>query len=193
MAKKTAPKVKLDFSFVSTSDSFTLLILGLRLYSEANEHLHWHVKAERTKSQRDTTSFILGLTELNPADVVALLPITVTMTRIAPRELDNDNAYSSTKHCRDSFASWIGIDDRDKRVLYVTEQRKGSPKQYGTEIKVETRESYAKRMLRDAIASVSTGPGLYSTVHGACSESSMVRPERVGMPTLRVSGTCDQL
>ena len=61
-------------------------------------------------------------------------PVTITMTRIAPRTLDDDNLASGFKATRDGIADWLGIDDGSKRLRWVCEQRKG--RQYAAEIVV---------------------------------------------------------
>jgi hypothetical protein len=41
-------------------------------------------------------------------------PLRITLTRIGPRKLDNDNAVASMKHVRDSLARVLGINDGDE-------------------------------------------------------------------------------
>lgn len=53
------------------------------------------------------------------------LPWEVTITRIAPRKLDDDNAVGAAKGVRDSIAAWCGVDDRRPEVRYVVQQEKG--------------------------------------------------------------------
>lgn len=65
------------------------------------------------------------------------LPCTVTLTRIAPSNgLDSDNLLSSMKGCRDQVAAWLGVDDRDPRVTWAYDQRRGKSKQYAVEVAV---------------------------------------------------------
>ena len=60
------------------------------------------------------------------------LPIVVTVIRIAPYQLDShDNLPTSAKHIVDQIAEWLCVDDRDKRILWLYEQEKGS---YGIKI-----------------------------------------------------------
>lgn len=70
-------------------------------------------------------------------------PLTVTITRIAPCELDDDNVVGSAKGVRDSVAKWLGVDDRTKRsgVAWRYEQTRGRPREYGVGIRIERRES----------------------------------------------------
>jgi len=66
-------------------------------------------------------------------------PLVVTMTRIAPRELDDDNLVRSFKTVRDKIADLLNIDDRDKRVTWVVAQRRGAAKQYAFEVIIDGR------------------------------------------------------
>lgn len=54
------------------------------------------------------------------------LPCVVLMTRVGPSNgLDDDNLHGALKGVRDQIAAWLGIDDRDKRVKWICEQRRG--------------------------------------------------------------------
>ena len=56
------------------------------------------------------------------------LPLVVTITRVAPRRLDDDNAVAAAKGVRDSVAAWVAVDDRrDDLVRYVVRQERGAP------------------------------------------------------------------
>lgn len=149
--------MKLTYSYKHDDSCTIVFIDGLRLYSEANESKHWRSKMHRTKLQRDTTRHVMELTGIDPAYWFARLPIAITITRIAARDLDTDNLASGIKHCRDSVAEWLGIDDKDRRVTWVNDQRRGKPKQYATEIRIETRLDYAKRMIRELEYECTTG------------------------------------
>ena len=65
-------------------------------------------------------------------------PLTITLTRIGPRTLDDDNLAGGFKHVRDGVADWLGIDDGDKRLTWRYEQRKGAPKEYAAEVRIES-------------------------------------------------------
>jgi hypothetical protein len=64
-------------------------------------------------------------------------PLTITMTRIAPRGLDGDNLQAAFKAVRDGVADWMKTEDNDPLLLWRYEQRQGRPKEYGVEITVE--------------------------------------------------------
>jgi hypothetical protein len=62
----------------------------------------------------------------------------VTITRIAPCELDDDNLAGSAKAVRDGVADWLGVDDRTKRsgVVWKYEQARDG-RAYGVGIRIE--------------------------------------------------------
>ena len=114
-----------------TMDAFTLT-LPIRTVSEANQREHWAKKAKRAKGHRSVVAWALS-----SRGVKGLLgrPLSVTLTRIAPRGLDADNLAGSFKHVQDGVADALGIDDR--HIVWVYEQRKGKPKEYAVEIRIE--------------------------------------------------------
>ena len=91
--------------------------MPIRTYSIANERLHWRTRAKRAKVQRSAARMLC------PADLV--LPLTIRIVRVSPRELDSDNLAISAKHVRDGIADRLGIDDRDPRVTWVYAQARG--------------------------------------------------------------------
>lgn len=107
--------------------------IPMRIVSVANMREHWATKATRAKSQR-----ILAWAELKAADKAPRLmgPVTVKLTRIAPRMLDDDNLRSAFKACRDGVADWLGVDDRDPRVTWDYGQERGHVKTYQARIEV---------------------------------------------------------
>ena len=93
------------------------------------------VRAKRAKIHRSTAKIMLtqwGLrSTLNTA-----LPLTVTLTRIATRNLDDDNLQSGCKAARDGVADWLGLDDADKRITWLYAQAKGKAKEYGLMVEI---------------------------------------------------------
>jgi hypothetical protein len=109
--------------------------IPVKIESSLNLRVHWRVRANTNASHRAAAWFGLkGATKWTPE----MLPCVVTITRIAPRELDSDNLVGGCKSLRDGIADWLGIDDRDKRVQWVYEQQKGSPKTYAARIEIQT-------------------------------------------------------
>ncbi len=109
--------------------------------SESNQREHWAPKAKRAKLHRNIAGIQTTRLLLCP------LPIVVTLVRIAPRTLDDDNLRGALKATRDGVADAFGVDDRDPRVEWRYAQRKGEPRAYRVEIGVR------------AITSAERGPG----------------------------------
>lgn len=104
--------------------------LPLRVVSEANQRQHWATKAKRAKSQRHALAWAWLAAGL-PCE---RKPVTVTLTRLAPRSLDSDNLAGGFKAVRDEIASLCGFDDRDESVRWVYAQEKA--KTYGVRCEV---------------------------------------------------------
>jgi len=108
----------------------------VRTVSEANEREHYHAKADRAREQRAWIR--IKWRELSSNALSGSL--TVTMTRVAPRVLDDDNLSRSCKAIRDELAACLGLkDDRDERVTWRYTQRKGAAREYAIEIEIARR------------------------------------------------------
>ncbi len=113
--------------------------LPLRIDSVANLREHWRKRAARTTEQRSFTRATL-IPALNYSQLNAAEPMTVTMTRIAPRELDDDNLAAALKAVRDGVADALGLaSDRDPLVKWEYKQERGAPKTYGVRVEVRQR------------------------------------------------------
>ena len=108
------------------------VILPLHIRSEANSRDHWRIKAKRVQLHRNCAELLLRNHPRPRTDG----PIQITLTRIAPRRLDDDNLASGFKAARDGVADWLGIDDGAKRLEWRYAQRKGRPGQLGAEVVV---------------------------------------------------------
>lgn len=107
--------------------------LPLATKSLTNVRMHWAAKHRLAKGQRTPVGLVMR-TAL--AAHPARLPLEVTLTRIAPRELDDDNLRGALKSVRDGVADALGLDDRDSRVVWAYGQRKGVPKEQAVEIRL---------------------------------------------------------
>jgi hypothetical protein len=116
----------------------------LRTISEANAREHWQARKERRGGQRDTVRAILQR-ELGHAPRLHVLNeklftvpnlITVTLTRLAPGALDDDNLSSAFKAVRDEIAVWIGVDDRDARIRWQYAQERTAQGVYRVRVEV---------------------------------------------------------
>lgn len=113
-------------------------LIPIRTYSTLNQRVHWAVRAKRTKAEREAVrACCLGIKPLRGSAVV-------TLVRVAPRGLDDDNLAASFKACRDQLALMLGLpDDRDPRVVWRYGQRRGAVREYGIDIVVERRVEVA--------------------------------------------------
>ncbi len=123
--------------------------IPIRTVSEANRHEHWSAASKRHRSQQLTVrlSFWHYMT-------LYKLPAIVTITRLAPRVLDDDNLVSALKWIRDELAeimlpdipahymcchgrimSQKGRCDSDPRIKWRYDQEKR--KEYGVRIEIK--------------------------------------------------------
>jgi len=109
-----------------------ILNIPLRIESESNLREHWSKKNKRHKN------YFLALTGawMQQLKETPLLPVTVTLTRVAPRQLDGDNLQAALKKIRDIIADLLvpglkpGRADGDERIVWKYGQKKGNPKEY---------------------------------------------------------------
>lgn len=92
--------------------------LPITTVSESNRRDHWATKARRVRAHRNAA---WALCPTYP------LPCIVTITRVAPRALDDDNLRSAGKAVRDGIADRLGVKDNDPRVEWRYAQAKGRP------------------------------------------------------------------
>lgn len=114
-----------------------------KLDSAANMREHWAAKHKRVAWQRSAGQALalsIGARRLRAPRFV------VTLTRIAPRALDDDNLAAAFKAWRDGVADAFGIDDRDPRIVWRYAQRRGRPREYAIEIAIDPVEMSSHRM-----------------------------------------------
>ena len=109
------------------------VLLPVKIESTANLREHWRQRASRTQRQRSHAWAVLR--HAKPAPSIG--SVVVTLTRIAPRELDDDNLAHAFKAVRDGVADWLGVPDNHPAVRWLYAQRKGPPKTYSAEIAVQ--------------------------------------------------------
>lgn len=113
-------------------------IPGLRLGRGMNAREHYMARSRRVNREKQIVTFVLRGTVAR--DMMAMAPLAVTITRIAPSSgLDDDNAVSSAKAVRDAIAAMLGIDDRDERVDWLVRQERGP---WAVRIRIEPREAH---------------------------------------------------
>lgn len=109
------------------------LVVPCRIVSNANQREHWSKRHRRNKQQRAIVLSHLLSTGMHHAPA---LPTTVTLTRIAPRRLDDDNNVSGFKAVRDCIAEWLGIDDGSDLIAWRYDQQRGRPKEYACRVEI---------------------------------------------------------
>lgn len=108
------------------------LNLPLRTVSLTNAREHWSTKAKRARTERNVAHYAWLLREGRGLYVGE--GATITLTRVGPRKLDDDNLASSLKHVRDQVAAELGVDDGSPRLRWLYEQERGV---YAVRVRVE--------------------------------------------------------
>jgi hypothetical protein len=95
---------------------------------------HWTIRRRRTADERFAVSATIG------NRIRGLLPCAVTLTRIGPKRLDDDNLAGALKAVRDAVADALGCDDADARLKFLYAQEKGDSQEYAVRIEVRPTE-----------------------------------------------------
>lgn len=98
---------------------------SLSLPSLANVRWHWTKIARIKQKQRARVRSAIRDVPL------PMLPLVITITRIGPRKLDDDNLATACKAVRDEVAARMGTDDGSPLYTWRYEQRIG---RYAVEI-----------------------------------------------------------
>ena len=108
----------------------------LRTVSGANAREHHYARARRVREER---SIARGGWLRMGKPALPKPPCKVTITRISPRKLDNDNLGTALKGVRDEVAAILGVDDApDLGVVWACEQRRpDKPNKHLVEIMIE--------------------------------------------------------
>lgn len=108
--------------------------IPIRLESLANlSHLHWYRLRKIANTHKEATYYCLLNQPIPP------LPLLVTITRIAPRKLDDDNLQGACKYVRDQIAAKVGVDDRSDQYTWKYKQRNDGVRVYGVEVEITGR------------------------------------------------------
>ncbi len=112
------------------------LKLPLKTISESNTRGHWAKRAARVKGHRFATKLAVRplVDGLRMPDGICR---DITLTRVAPRKLDDDNLRGCLKAVRDGVADALDVDDGDERISWRYEQERGKPGEYAVRIRLE--------------------------------------------------------
>lgn len=103
--------------------------LSKPLPNPTNLREHWGTKAARVKQQRGWVRLAMARWRgrlMDLAETCASL-LVVRLTRIAPRELDDDGNVAAFKAIRDEVAELAGVDDGSPVWRWEYAQEKGKP------------------------------------------------------------------
>ena len=97
----------------------------------------WRDRAKLVKKQHET----LARSFFGRHAKVDNHRLDVLLTRVAPRDLDDDNLRQSLKAVRDFVAEWLGLsNDRDPRVRWeYAQDRDDRPRYQAARIQIEPR------------------------------------------------------
>jgi len=101
--------------------------IPIKLPSLANIRVHWRKMIRIKTKQKRATKYCLH------GNIIPPMPLVITITRIGPRKLDDDNLASACKYVRDAIAATIGVDDGNPGYTWQYSQRKG---EYGIEVEM---------------------------------------------------------
>jgi hypothetical protein len=111
------------------------LDLPIRTVSELNSRDGWIGRLNRKLRQQREVK-VEWLNAYRGRKVT--LPCVVTLTRIGPNLLDDDNLAGSFKHIRDEVARLIGIDDGSPQIKFEYKQEAIGKRKYRVIIEVQS-------------------------------------------------------
>lgn len=110
--------------------------IPLKLSGSLNSREHWRRRAKRVKAERNIVAAYSPLPHVWRALAAEAERFTITLTRIAPRTLDDDNLVGRMKATRDEVARLLGIDDGSPRLTWLYRQTKGEAHQHAVTVHV---------------------------------------------------------
>lgn len=127
---------RLPSSTVLDGEPTTLrFVLPMRTIAVASDRESWRPKARRVAKERTITRLVCAPI-FSPYVYAGLIPSLVTFTRLAPRDLDDDNLPYSSKAIRDEIAKMFGVGDSPRDpIRWAYAQRRS--KTYAVEIVLE--------------------------------------------------------
>lgn len=111
------------------------LTIPLKVTYTLNSRLHWSQRAKMRKAERGAVVLAFATCGMRPRPPQPHWRWNIALTRVGPREMDDDNVAGALKAIRDEIAKQLGVDDRDKRVTWTYHQVKGP---YAVRIAIDT-------------------------------------------------------
>jgi hypothetical protein len=95
-------------------------VVPVKTASTSNLREHWAQRHKRVAGQKAATRLMCPAWAAGPL-------LTVRLTRVSPRPLDDDNLRGALKSVRDAVATWLKVDDASPLVRWEYGQEKGEP------------------------------------------------------------------
>lgn len=134
--KKAKRPIKLVEPLRSHNPTHIEFVVPVRILSKnqtAGGAENGFARAKRRANEHAHTRYVIGAWS-NPFG----FPVDVTIYRMAPRMLDDDNP--DCKAIRDEIAAWLGVNDRDRtKARFIVDQEKSA--EYGVRIRIEPRRA----------------------------------------------------
>lgn len=100
---------------------------------------HWYRSNKRTKREHDEAWLSTHEATINVSrPFTSCSHVTVLLTRVAPRKLDDDNLRTALKSIRDGVADALGIDDGDDRITFNYDQGRRGRNEYAVIVDIST-------------------------------------------------------
>lgn len=160
MTMQAVMPIKIGMSWIltrcGTEDRRMLQVkLPIRTVSTTNQRWNWRARNRMAKAQRTPVGLVVkAMLARDPQR----LPVYVTLVRIAPRQLDDDNLRGALKSIRDGVADAFGLDDRDSSLRWLYDQRPGGVREYAVEISIVTVERDSRAHVIGSAAGSDSGP-----------------------------------
>jgi hypothetical protein len=129
--------MKIDYTLHPEQRANIEFFVPIRATFTLNSREHWSARARKRKAERNAVAIAYRVSaKLMPrtAQALMLAPVLVTLTRVGPRKLDDDNVQGALKAIRDEVAAQLGLDDGDPRITWKYEQAKGD---YAVRVRIE--------------------------------------------------------
>ena len=129
-----------ELDLTAKDDGVIALWIFVETQSEANNREHWVLKAKRAAIQRREAHEAMNAWFLGKPGRRVKYPCSITITRVSPRGLDDDNLARSAKAIRDGLADSLRIDDRSPSVKWLYEQKRDG-KLKAVQVRIEERNA----------------------------------------------------
>lgn len=115
---------------------------GLRTYNELNAgRAGWRRKHEQRKAVKEHVTYMLLAVDWTALEKPSAdNPWDVRLSRLGPREMDDDGVVSALKSVRDAFAEFVGVNDRDRHIIRYSYEPHVQSKTYAVRIEVTARQ-----------------------------------------------------